>query len=171
MSKLFDLNFQLIGESFLTLIAVAALVVALSYFLWNPIRKLLKDRQNRIESDLNAAAMDKLTAEETKIEYEKKLREADKEIDEILIQARKKALENEARIIEEAKEEATRIIARANEEAVLEKKRAADEIKKEMISIASLMAAKVVVASINTEIQDQLVEETLREMGDATWQS
>lgn len=171
MSKLFDLNFQLIGESFLMLIAVAALVVALSYFLWNPIRKLLKDRQNRIESDLNTAAMDKLTAEETKIEYDKKLREADKEIDEMLIQARKKALENEARIIEEAKEEATRIIARANEEAVLEKKRAADEIKKEMISIASLMAAKVVAASINTEIQDQLVEETLREMGDATWQS
>ena len=171
MSKLFDLNFQLIGESFLTLIAVAALFLALSYFLWNPIRKLLKDRQNRIESDLNAAAMDKLTAEETKIEYEKKLQIADQEVDEILIQARMKALENEARIIEEAKHEAARIIARANEEAVLEKKRAADEIKKEMISIASLMAAKVVTASINTEIQDQLVEETLREMGDATWQS
>ncbi len=115
--------------------------------------------------------MDKLTAEETKIEYEKKLQKADQEVDEILVQARKKALETEARIIEEAKHEAVRIIARANEEAVLEKKRAADEIKKEMISIASLMAAKVVVASINTEIQDQLVEETLREMGDATWQS
>lgn len=171
MSKLFDLNFQLIGESFLMLIAVAALFLALSYFLWNPIRKLLKDRQNRIESDLNAAAMDKMTAEETRKEYEKKLQKADQEVDEILIQARKKALENEARIIEEAKHEAARIIARANEEAVLEKKRAADEIKKEMISIASLMAAKVVTASINTEIQDQLVEETLREMGDATWQS
>lgn len=171
MSKIFDLNFQLIPESFLTLIAVAALFLALSYFLWNPIRKLLKDRQDRIASDLNTAATDKLSAEALKVEYEKKLREADKEIDEMLIQARKKAMENEARIIEEAKEEATRIIARANDEAVLEKKRAADEIKKEMISIASLMAAKVVAASINTEIQDQLVEETLREMGDATWQS
>lgn len=171
MSKLFDLNFQLIAESFLTIIAVFALFLALSYFLWNPIRKLLKDRQNRIESDLNTAAMDKLTAEETKIEYEKKLQKADQEVDEILVQARKKALETEARIIEEAKHEAVRIIARANEEAVLEKKRATDEIKKEMISIASLMAAKVVTASINTEIQDQLVEETLREMGDATWQS
>ena len=40
-----------------------------------------------------------------------------------------------------------------------------------MISIASLMDEKVVTASINTEIQDQVVVETLREIGNATWQS
>ncbi len=82
-----------------------------------------------------------------------------------------KALKNEARIIEEAKEEAARIIGRAEEEIVLEKKRAMDEVKQQMISIASMMAAKVVAASINTQIQDTLVDETLKEMGDSTWQS
>ena len=44
-------------------------------------------------------------------------------------------------------------------------------MKKEMVSIASLMAGKVVAASMNTAIQDSLLEETLKEIGDTTWLS
>ena len=95
----------------------------------------------------------------------------DKEAEQILSEARQKALKNEAKIIDEAKAEAARIIQRANEEALLEKKRAADEVKQEMILIASLMAQKAVAASIDTKIQNTLVEETLKEMGDSTWLS
>ncbi len=95
----------------------------------------------------------------------------EKEADEILSEARRKALKNEARIVEEAKEEAARIIKRANEEAELSKKRVRDEVKQEMISIASMMAGKVVAANMDTTIQDKLVEETLQEIGDSTWQS
>lgn len=40
-----------------------------------------------------------------------------------------------------------------------------------MITVASLMAAKVVRNSINTDIQSSLVEETIKEMGDNTWLS
>ena len=54
-------------------------------------------------------------------------------------------------------------------EAELEKKKAADEVKTEMISIAALMAGKVVAASIDTTVQNQLIEETLKEMGEGTW--
>ena len=71
----------------------------------------------------------------------------------------------------EAREEAQSIIKRANEEAELEKKRVMDEVKQEMVNIASLMAGKVVSANIDTTIQDSLIDETLKEIGDATWQS
>jgi len=40
-----------------------------------------------------------------------------------------------------------------------------------MITIASLMAGKVVSGSMNAKIQDQLVDEALNEIGDKTWQS
>ena len=52
-----------------------------------------------------------------------------------------------------------------------EKKHAMDDMKQEMIQIASLMAQKAVAASITTDIQDTLVEETLKEMGESTWLS
>ena len=47
----------------------------------------------------------------------------------------------------------------------------ADDVKKEMISVASVMAGKVVSASIDTNIQNSLIEETLKEIGDSTWLS
>ena len=46
-----------------------------------------------------------------------------------------------------------------------------DEMKQEIISIASMMAGKVVTASIDTNVQENLIEETLKEMGDSTWLS
>ena len=44
-------------------------------------------------------------------------------------------------------------------------------MKKEMISVAAAMAGKVVSRSMDAGIQDSLVEETLNEMGEETWQS
>ena len=171
MSRLFDLDLQLLADSVLTMIAVLILFFLASYLLFNPVRDFLKKRQEKIKSDIDSAIADKESAKQLREEYDAKLKNIDKEADEILSEARKKALANEAKIIAEAKEEAARIIARANEEALLEKKRAVDDVKKEMITIASAMAAKVVSASIDTTIQDSLVEETLKEMGDNTWLS
>ena len=56
-------------------------------------------------------------------------------------------------------------------EAELEKKKAADEVKREMVVLASMMASKVVNAAIDTTVQDSLVEETLKEIGESTWLS
>ena len=56
-------------------------------------------------------------------------------------------------------------------DAELEKKKALDEMKQEMITIASMMAGKAVAASMDVKIQDELIEKTLKEIGDDTWQS
>ncbi len=171
MERLVDLDAQLFHDVILLAIAVFVLFLLMSYLLFEPVRKMLEDRKAKIGNDIAAAAADKKEAAETKAEYEERLKNVEKEVEEILSEARKKALKNEARIVEEAREEAARIIQRANEEAALEKKRVLDEMKQEMISIASMMAGKVVAASIDTTIQDTLVEETLKEIGDSTWQS
>ena len=151
--------------------SVFVLFLLAGYLLFDPVRKLLKDRQEGIKKNINDALMDKEDAAKLKETYEGKLKNVDKEAEQILSEARQKALKNEAKIIDEAKAEAARIIQRANEEALLEKKRAADEVKQEMILIASLMAQKAVAASNDTKIQNKLVEETLKEMGDSTWLS
>lgn len=168
---LFDLNAQLLFDTVLLAIAVFFLFLLMSNLLFNPARKLLKDRQSRIAKDISDANEDKESAAALKAEYEGKLKDIDKEAEVILSEARQKALKNESKIIDEAKQEAARIIKRAQEEAELEKKHAMDDVKQDMIQIASMMAQKVVAASIDTRIQDSLVEETLREMGESTWQS
>jgi F-type H+-transporting ATPase subunit b len=168
---LFNLDPQLLFNAVLLAIAVFFLYMLMSYLLFNPARKLLKDRQDRIAGDIEDAKADKESAAAMKAEYEAKLKEVDKEAEAILAEARQKAIKNQAKIVEEAKLEASRIVKRAQEEAELEKKHAMDDMKQEMVAIASLMAQKVVSASIDTEIQSTLVDETLKEMGESTWLS
>lgn len=171
MERLFDLDMQLVHDTILLAIAVFFLFLAMSYLLFNPVRKMLEDRKLKIRTELDDAAADKADAAALKVQYEEKLKDIDKEAEAILSEARQKALHNEAKIVEEAKEEAARIIARANEEALLEKKRVVDEMKQEMISVAAAMASKVISANIDINIQNQLVDETIKEMGDSTWLS
>ena len=171
MERLFDLDMQLVHDTILLAIAVFFLFLAMSYLLFNPVRKMLEDRKLKIRTELDDAAADKADAAALKVQYEEKLKDIDKEAEAILSEARQKALHNEAKIVEEAKEEAARIIARANEEALLEKKRVVDEMKQEMISVAAAMAAKVISANMDINIQNQLVDETIKEMGDSTWLS
>jgi F-type H+-transporting ATPase subunit b len=171
MLRLFNLDFQLLHDVVLMAIAVFVLFMVMSKLLFNPARKLLQDRQNRIAGDIQAAEADKKDSAALKAEYEAKLKDIDKEAEQILSEARKKAQTNASRIESEAKEEAARIIRNANEEAELSKKRAMDEVKQEMIAVASMMAAKVVAANIDTTVQNTLVDETLKEMGESTWQS
>ena len=74
-------------------------------------------------------------------------------------------------ITDERSNKRASIIERARVEAELEKQKVADEVKKEMVSIASIMAGKVVSAKVDVTVQDSLVEETLKEIGDSTWLS
>jgi len=171
MERLFDLDFQLLHDAVLTLISVIALFFFMSHFFFNPIRDFLEKRKNRIAEDLSYASSQKEEATALKEEYDQKLNAVDKEAEEILTEARKKALATENRIVAEAKEEAARIIERANNEAVLAKQKVADDVKREMVTLASAMAGKVVAANIDTSVQDSLIDETLKEIGESTWLS
>lgn len=171
MSRLFDLDWQLIADSVLTIIAVGVLFFFMSYFLFNPVRKLLSDRQNKIQTQLDDAKNNMEQAAKFRDEYQDKLKNIDKEAEEILSEARRRGLANESDIIAEAKEEAARIVERARAEALLEKQKMADDVKKEIVTVASAMAGRIVAASMNVQVQEQLIDETLKEIGDGTWLS
>ena len=171
LSRLFDLDFQLLADSALMIVAMFFLFMFASHFLFNPVREMLKKRQEKIQGELEQAEADQKDAAENKALYEEKLAKADKEVEEILADARKRGKDNEARIIAEAKEEALKIVERARVEAQLEKQKMTDEVKREMITVASVMAAKFVQANMDSNAQHELIEETLKEIGDSTWLS
>lgn len=171
LNRLIGFDPQLLADAFWMGLNVFILFFALSYLLFNPVRNVLEKRREKIAGDLAEAATEKQTAGELKAEYEAKLKEVSREAQSILDDARRKAKLQEAEIISQAKEEALRIRERAGHEIELERKKALDDMKQEMISIASLMAGKVVAANIDTRIQNALVDETLKEIGESTWLS
>ena len=169
--RLFNLDPQLLHDAVLLGIAVFVMFLFLSYMLFNPAREMLKKRQDKVKNDIDSAEKSREDAAKLKEEYENRLREIHKEEDAILSAARQKALENETKIIDQAKAEAANIIERANHQAELEMKKAQDEIKKEIITVASMVAGKAVSEKLDIEIQDSLIDDTLKEIGEKTWQS
>jgi F-type H+-transporting ATPase subunit b len=167
--RIFGLDAQFLADACILALAVFVLFVLLSYLVFNPARDLLRRRQEKIQNNLDSAEKEKKDAEALKREYNGKLANAEKESEEILSESRKKALKKEAEIVDEAREEAARILKRAEREAELEKNKVRDDVKTEMIQVAAAMAGKFVTASLDETKQDQLIAETLQEMGDTTW--
>ncbi|MBQ4463096.1 MAG: F0F1 ATP synthase subunit B [Eubacterium sp.] len=147
------------------------LFILLSYLLFNPARKLIEKRKAYIKEQLDEAAEAKESALSMKEEYDNKLAKVDEQSEEMMAEARKKAKARETEIISDADAEAHRIITRAEKEASLEKDKVRDEIKQEIVQVATQMAGKFVESGMDQATQDKLVDETLKEMGDATWQS
>ena len=170
VDRIFGLDFQLIHDVLVELLVIFILFLALSYFLFNPARKLLQARRDKIKDEMDFSAKEKADAIQLKKEYTAKLKDADKEVEGILSDARKKAMKQESIIVDEAKIEASRIIERANQEAELEKNKVRDEVKTEIIHVASMMAGKIIAESIDPDKQAQLIDDTLAEMGEGTWQ-
>ncbi len=169
--RIFGLDAQFVFQFAFAALAVFLLFLALSYILFDPVRKILKDREKRIADLKDTTERDKVEANQYKAEYEARLRDVEKEAEAILSEARKKALKREDEIIENAKAEAARIIEHANREAELEKKKVKEEVKQEVIDVATMMAGKIIGGSIDNSKQDALIQETLEEMGDKTWLS
>ena len=169
--RIFGLDAQLIFQLIFTGIAIFLLFMAASYLLLDPVGKKLNDRKEKVMREQREALENREAALRMREEYDGKLREINKTAEQILSDSRKKAMQRENEIILNAREEAGRIIAGAKEEAALEQKRVNDEVKQEIISVASLLSEKLVAASLDEEKQNALIEQTLREIGDDTWQS
>ena len=145
MERLFNIDAQLLFDTVVMACSMLVLFTAMSYLFFNPVRDMLEKRKQRVADEQETAKKEREEAIVYKEEYEQKLKEADKE--------------------------AARIVDRARNEIELEKKRALDDMKQEMISIATMMAGKAVAASVDVNIQDSLIDETLKEMGEQTWLS
>ena len=169
MSRLFNLDFQLLHDSVLTLIAVFVLFLGGSFFFFNPARKFLEKRKQGIADDIETAQKEKEEAAKLKTEYEEKLKNIDAEAETILADARQRALANENRIVADAREEAGKIIDNANREADLEKQKVANEVKEEVINVASAMAGKIVAASLSEDEKKRMLDDTLKGIGEDTW--
>ena len=159
-NRIFGLDPQLLFQVAFQMLAIFILFLLASYLLLDPVRKILNDRKERVMKE---------QAVRFKDEYDTKLKRIDKEAEQILSDARKKAMQRENEIIADARAEAARIMDNAKKEAELEKKRVKDEVKQEIITVAALMSEKIIAASVDEETQNALFEQTLKEMGDKTW--
>ena len=171
MERLIGFDVQLLHDAAIMGISIFILFFGLSYLLFNPVKDVLKKRRERVLSELEDASTKSKDANELKALYESKLKDISLERDRILEDARKKAKLKEADIIAKAEQEAKIITQRADKEIELEKRKALDELKRERVEIASVMASKALSSSMDMNMQKSIIDEALKGIGESTWQN
>lgn len=167
--RLIGFDVQTLAQVAFHAVAILVLIFVLAKLLFNPVREILRKRQEGIANEFKSIKTQKEETAALKAEYESKLKNIQQEADDILKEAHKKALNREKYIINEANAEAERILNRGKLEVQREQEKAKDEIKKQIVDIATVMASKFVMQSIDANTQDQLIEQTISEMGDNAW--
>jgi F-type H+-transporting ATPase subunit b len=121
----------------------AVLMVALWYFLYKPINKVLEERRKKVAQgveDANRAAEKLASADE---EASHKVRGAETEAEGIVASARDAATTERTRIVHEAEARAAALQADAEARAKESAARALRESEKEVARLAILAAEKV----------------------------
>ncbi|MCL1995373.1 MAG: F0F1 ATP synthase subunit B [Defluviitaleaceae bacterium] len=171
MDRILGLDVQFLLSFALQLINTGVLVFVLYKILYGPVLKFLDARTQRIQGNITSAETARKEAEELKANYETILANADAEKAGIIAEATKRAKEIEESIVATAKEEAARIKQNATRELELQKEKAARDMKDQIIDLSALIAGKYVETSIDEALQIKLLNDTINEIGDATWLS
>ena len=160
-----------LSSMILTLIAVLILFWGLSKLLYKPVSKILNERKEKIQNDIDGAKTAKEEAMALKTEYESKLLDARKETQEIIESGRKRGEEIKQDIIAEAKKEAENIVEKAKREIQAEREKALLDVKMQAGEMAVLIASKIIEKNVDATSQQDLIEKFVDEVGTREWQN
>lgn len=135
-------------------------------FLYEPILKIIRDRQKEIDDMYTEAGSAKQQAQELQAEYQLKLADARATSDRIVKEAVTRAQSREEEILRKANEDAAAIMDKAAADIALEKKKAINDAKNEISSLAMAIAGKVVERELTDADQAGLIDGFIAELGD-----
>ena len=139
-------------------LAFIVLLLAVFYFAYKPVKKLLKQRGDYVEDKIQ-------TAEKREKESQKLLSETNEEIKAkkieamgIVEQAKEDALKERQAILDKAKEEKAAELQRVKEEIAQEIEASKDEIHREIVSVAIDASSKVLEREVNSKDNEKLID-------------
>lgn len=160
-----------LSSMILQLISTLLLFFILRHFLYKPVSKFMNDRKEGIQGDIDDAKALKNEAIELKSEYELKINEAKTEGQKIIEDSRKRGEEIKQDIVNEARVEANGIMEKARVEIEREKEKALEEIKLQAGEMAILIASKVIDKNLDMNLQKDMIDKFVDEVGVDKWQN
>ena len=142
--------------------ATIILFIVVAIFFWKPITKILEQRREVIDKDLEDAQKAKDNAIEIEAELNKHLKEAKEKVKDMLAKAEKEANLKRDEIINQAREEAKRRMDNLEIELEQERSSMEKEIRQEIVEIAFAAAEKIVSKEINQDKYLDVVDEILK---------
>ena len=167
--QLYQALITLDGWTFLA--QICNLMIQLVIFkklLLNPVKKVIAERKAKADSQIADAEKLRTEAEAMKAEYEQNLQNARTEANQIVAAAQKTATARSEELLGEARAQAAALKQKAEADIAQERKKAVNEVKDEIGGIAMEIASKVVEREISEKDHKDLVDEFIKNVGEAS---
>ena len=145
-----------------TILTFLVLLTVLAKFAWNPLLKMLKDREELIRSSLDDAEKARTELERLNSEGEDIVNKARSEAQTILAEGKAAASKLKDETLNAAKDQAKSILTEAEKQIRVEKDKAIEEIKSEVVDLSLSVAAKLIKKNISREDNQALIDESLK---------
>lgn len=139
------------------MVSFVLLLVVLRAVGYQPIQKILQERQERIARALEEAKAAEEARRKVEAEREEMLARARSEAEEMIVAARRRAEEEREKLLAQAREEAERIRATARQEGETERVQLLGQMREQIVALAMAAAYKLVGEALDEQRQRALV--------------
>ena len=143
-------------------------LVIFKKLLLNPVKKVIAERKAKADSQIADAQKLRTEAEAMKAEYEQNLQNARTEANQIVAAAQKTATARSEELLGEARAQAAALKQKAEADSAQERKKAVNEVKDEIGGMAMEIASKVVEREIREADHKDLIDEFIKNVGEAS---
>lgn len=154
------IKFSLV-DILLHLFNLLLLVLGLTFLVYKPVLKFIKNRQENIQAEIKKGEDLKSNAEELKAQYENKLNEAEEHAEKILADAKTEGESEKEKIIQAAKEEASQMLSDANRECADLRKETVEGMRSAVTDAVIQIATEVVRREVTVDDNKKIIDDML----------
>ena len=141
------------------------LLIVLNKLLFKSISKFLKERQKKIEEDLNNAEEAKKSAAELVVLKENEYQESAKEARRLKEIAKHEAKKNADSLIQSAKFKEKEILKETESKLEREREKAIKEIQSDIVNLVSSVTGKILAKDLNNDDDKVFINQLISERG------
>jgi F-type H+-transporting ATPase subunit b len=154
------------GDILFQLAMFIILLALLKKFAWGPLMGIMKEREDHIASEINAAESSRTEANNLLEEQRQLLKEARLEAQTMIENSKKQGDQQREEIIATARAESERMKEAAKREIETHKEQAVTALREQVSSLSVLIASKVIEKELSVEDQQKLINDYIQEAGD-----
>jgi F-type H+-transporting ATPase subunit b len=147
------------------------LVLLLKRFLFAPVAKILKQREERVADTLAKADSDRQAMEKIRTEYEGRIAQIEQEARNRIQEAIKEAGTIRSQLLEEARRQSQEILERGQAEIEREKQKAIVALRDEVVDLAVEAAEKLLRERLDDAAHRRLVSDFIEGMENYPWKT
>jgi F-type H+-transporting ATPase subunit b len=154
------------GDIIFQLLMFIILLALLKKYAWGPLMGIMKQREEHIANEIEAAEKSRVEANKFLEETRQELKKAREDAQALIENAKKQGERQKEEIIAAARQEAERLKESAIAEINQQKEQAMAALRDQVASLSVLIASKVIEKELSEQDQEKLIQDFIKEAGE-----